>query len=79
MGYTNVHNGGSPANIFSALGLDDQKPKTSTNSENKAYKKPSFLDDEYDHLAQPGMGTNIEDTEFLPDYMVKDAPEYKRN
>jgi hypothetical protein len=51
MGYTNVHNGGSPANIFSVLGLNDEKPKATANPENKAYKKPSFLDDEYDHLS----------------------------
>lgn len=52
MGYINVHNGGSPANIFSVLGLSDQKPKPeSSTSGTKAYKKPSFLDDEYDHLA----------------------------
>jgi len=77
MGYSNVHNGGSSANIFSALGLNDEKPKGTSDS--KPYAKPSFLDDEYDHLSQPAAQSNIEDNEFLPDYMVKDAPEYKRN
>jgi len=79
MGYSNVHNGGSTANIYSVLGLNDEKPKAQANPTNKSYKKPSYLDDEYDHLSQPGLADNIEDTEFLPDYMVKDAPEYKRN
>ena len=42
------------------------------------------MEDDYDHLAKDkGMktdhGTEVDDDEFLPDYMVKDAPTYKRN
>ena len=48
------------------------------------YKKPDFLKDEYDHLAKEKdlktkFGTEVEDDDFLPDYMAKDAPVYKRN
>lgn len=48
-----------------------------------SYKKPSFLDDSYDHLASESkkndFGTELNDDDFLPDYMAKDAPTYKRN
>ena len=53
------------------------------------YKKPDFLADDYDHLAKETkdkkttgdkqFGTEIDDDDFLPDYLAKDAPEYKRN
>lgn len=55
---------------------------------NKAYKKPEFLDDDYDHLKKKDGSTTIENTgydigdeEFLPDYFVINAQEksYKRN
>lgn len=43
-----------------------------------SYKKPDYLQDGYDHLAG-AKGAEVEDDEFLPDYMAKDAPTYKRN
>ena len=33
--------------------------------------------DDYDHLGKKT--PSMKDGEFLPDYLVKDAPEYKRN
>ena len=49
-----------------------------------SYKKPDFLEDGYDHLAKgkgnsAQFGAEVDDDEFLPDYMAKDAPTYKRN
>jgi len=53
---------------------------------NKTYKKPRFLEDDYDHLKKgkdaatiENTGYDIGDDEFLPDYFVQDAPTYKRN
>ena len=49
---------------------------------NKPYKKPDFLDDSYDHLSKEGGAktpTQLEDEDFLPDYLKKDAPTFKRN
>ena len=47
------------------------------------YKKPEFLSDSYDHLASESkkgkFGSEVVDDDFLPDYMAKDAPTYKRN
>ena len=41
------------------------------------YVKPSFLDDDYDHLQQEG---DLSDDDFLPDYFVKEeTPKIKRN
>ena len=34
------------------------------------------MEDEYDHL---GKKPSLKDDDFLPDYLVKDAPSYKRN
>ena len=49
----------------------------------KPYEKPAFLSDDYDHLSgkKPTATASIvnDDDDFLPDYMVKDAPSYKRN
>ena len=52
----------------------------------KSYKKPDFLQDDYDHLKKEkghatieSTGFDIGDDEFLPDYFVLDAPSYKRN
>ena len=42
----------------------------------KPYQKPSFLEDDYDHLAGKKA---VADDDFLPDYLVKDAPTVKRN
>ena len=50
----------------------------STGKTNTPYSKPDFLDDDYDHLSK-GKNTSAQDEDFLPDYMVKDAPTYKRN
>lgn len=46
------------------------------------YQKPDFLADGYDHLSkeeQKSVAEEDEDDDFLPDYMAKDAPTYKRN
>lgn len=43
----------------------------------KPYTKPSFLADDYDHLGK--QDPSVKDEEFLPDYLVRDAPAYKRN
>jgi hypothetical protein len=40
------------------------------------------LADEYDHLSTQKATTKgkvVSDDDFLPDYLVKDAPTYKRN
>jgi hypothetical protein len=55
------------------LGLRSFAQKT-----DKTYKKPAFLEDDYDHLAG-NQDSNLGDDEFLPDYMEKDAMTYKRN
>ena len=47
-------------------------------SQSKPYVKPSFLDDDYDHLSK-GNNKFAQDEDFLPDYMTKDAPTFKRN
>ena len=49
-----------------------------------SYKKPDFLEDSYDHLAKgkeakDEFGQEVDDDDFLPDYMAKDAPTFKRN
>ena len=40
-----------------------------------------YLDPEYDHLSKARKGTHaeIDDEDFLPDFMAKDAPTVKRN
>jgi hypothetical protein len=51
---------------------------------NRPYQKPDFLDDDYDHLSKEGglgkkIPADLDDDDFLPDYLAKDAPTYKRN
>jgi len=50
---------------------------------NRPYKKPQFLDTDYDHLAKHEKGAreqaDLDDDDFLPDYLAKDAPTFKRN
>lgn len=52
---------------------------------NKAYRKPEFLDDSYDHLAKHSSGdstrqaSQLDDEDFLPDFFAKDAPTFTRN
>ena len=58
-------------------------PKQKVNF-NRPYEKPDFLDDDYDHLSKEfssGRQTpaDLEDDDFLPDYLAKDAPTFKRN
>jgi len=51
-------------------------------SQKTPYEKPSFLADDYDHLSkqsQKQSSSYIDDDDFLPDYLAKDAPTYKRN
>jgi len=45
------------------------------------YTKPSYLDDSYDHLSKEkdSAGMEINEDDFLPDYMAKDAQNFKRN
>ena len=49
----------------------------------QSYKKPKYLDDSYDHLSKEkgskDFGTEIEDDDFLPDFLGNAAPTYKRN
>ncbi len=64
---------------------EEQPKQTSRQNFNKPYKKPEFLADDYDHLSvdkkEKGgqFGVQIEDDDFLPDYLAKNAPQVKRN
>jgi len=75
-------NNGSKRQADGDLGPDREENEQRKKQNVNRYKKPDFLDDSYDHLAgekKSSFGTEFEDDEFLPDYMVKDAPTYKRN
>jgi len=64
------------------MGPDREENEQRKRQNVSSYKKPDFLEDSYDHLAgskKTNFGTEVEDDEFLPDYMAKDAPTYKRN
>ena len=66
------------------LGPDREENEQRKRQNVSSYKKPDFLDDSYDHLASDksktgGFGAEMEDDDFLPDYMAKDAPTFKRN
>ena len=44
--------------------------------------KPDYLHDNYDHLSKDSGGqipVDLQDEDFLPDFMAKDAPVFKRN
>ena len=65
---------------------DEEKSGAGFKKFEKSYKKPDFLQDDYDHLKKEkghatieNTGFDIGDDEFLPDYFVLDAPSYKRN
>ena len=62
----------------------EAKKESPKRNMNRPYQKPDFLDDDYDHLSKEGdlgkkIPADLDDDDFLPDYLAKDAPTYKRN
>ena len=77
-----------PRRMFSKSDSESKKEErtASFNKFSQPYKKPDFLEDDYDllkkeekHATIKNTGFDIGDDEFLPDYFVLDAPTYKRN
>lgn len=70
-----------PLRLFSS----EEKKETSNPKYTRPYKKPDFLADEYDHLSsaqdskQSHFGVQLDDSDFLPDYLATDVPLVKRN
>lgn len=66
---------------------EEKKERLGFQKFKQQYRKPDFLQDDYDHLKKErtdrqiieDTGFDLGDDEFLPDYFVQDAPSYKRN